>query len=212
MIPWQCVRTRWNGKTKQHYIDRGYKYTKQHDYFWVDIDDIPDTSSVEIAIYCDYCNSLFYRRKIDYIKRSDMSPIKKDACEICMYIKREESNLLVHGVENTGQLVSVHEKIRDTYLKEYGVEYYFQTEEFKEKARERSLETYGVEHHTQSQEVQDKKMATNMEKYGVPHVHLNEDIAEKIKRTNLKKYGVEYIVQRPDVVKKAKQALRGKIN
>ena len=50
----QDVKMTWNGRNKTYYIEKGYSFTKIGDKFSVKIADLPNGSSVEVKIICDY--------------------------------------------------------------------------------------------------------------------------------------------------------------
>lgn len=162
VVPLQCVQVRWNGRTQQHYLDRGYKFTKKNDLFWADVNDLPVNSGMYITILCDYCGEYFIRRYADYTRRKDMSLIEKDSClsKECINSKKVEGHLLTYGVKYSIERESVKEKTRKTTLERYGVEHIFQAEDFQDMVRETSLEKYGTEHPMQSEEVKRKASET----------------------------------------------------
>lgn len=53
----QDVKMTWNGRNKTYYIEKGYSFTKIGDKFSVKIADLPNGSSVEVKIICDYCGT-----------------------------------------------------------------------------------------------------------------------------------------------------------
>lgn len=58
----QILETKWNGTTKNHYIEKGYKYTQHNAIFKCNIDDLPLNSKVEVKCKCDQCNKIFYKK------------------------------------------------------------------------------------------------------------------------------------------------------
>jgi len=46
-------KTKWNGKTKKYYIEKGYKFTKMGDDFDVQLKDLSENSSVLVEVKCD---------------------------------------------------------------------------------------------------------------------------------------------------------------
>lgn len=42
------VSVRWNGRNKEYYLSKGYKFTQNNDLFWVDILDLKPTSHIMI--------------------------------------------------------------------------------------------------------------------------------------------------------------------
>lgn len=51
----EYVLIKWNGKTRKHYEEKGYKFTKRGDIFKVKIEDVSSGSGVEINIKCPIC-------------------------------------------------------------------------------------------------------------------------------------------------------------
>lgn len=54
----QKVKIKWNGTSKQHYIDLGYTYTKNGDMFEVDAEHLSKGSSAIVKVKCDYCENI----------------------------------------------------------------------------------------------------------------------------------------------------------
>lgn len=81
----------WYYRTKQHYIDKAYKFSKFGDKFIVKIEDMQDMASVEIEIKCDYCEEVFKRRYCDHVKiKNKELEIEKDSCIGCKDLKKRE--------------------------------------------------------------------------------------------------------------------------
>lgn len=57
----QLVQTIWNNFTKKYYVNKGYKFTKIFDIFYVDIKDLKENSNAKIICYCDYCGEEIIR-------------------------------------------------------------------------------------------------------------------------------------------------------
>ena len=43
------VLVRWNGRNKEYYISKGYKFTQNNDLFWVGIEDLNPSSHTMIT-------------------------------------------------------------------------------------------------------------------------------------------------------------------
>ena len=54
----QRIKIKWNGTSKQHYLDLGYKYTKHGDMFEVDVEHLSKGSCAIIKVKCDYCENI----------------------------------------------------------------------------------------------------------------------------------------------------------
>lgn len=85
----QKVEVRWNNFTKKHYIEKGYKYTKNGDVFIANVEDIQHGSTVKVKAICDYCGNENYVQLKDYYNHTKENSIKY-ACKKCCSIKRNE--------------------------------------------------------------------------------------------------------------------------
>lgn len=54
----KTVIVKWVGKTKKHYVDKGYKFTKMGDEFEVKVEDLTKGSNIKIEYMCDKCGKL----------------------------------------------------------------------------------------------------------------------------------------------------------
>ncbi len=124
----------------------------------------------------------------------------------------EKYNLENFGVKNTGEIIEVKEKIKDTMLERYGVVSYTQTDEFKNNIKKNNLEKYGVEYYAQTTEFKEKCKNTCLEKYGVSSYTKTKECQDKKKQTCLEKYGVEYNFQRPEIIQNAHETQSRLIN
>jgi hypothetical protein len=95
---------KWNNKTKYHYIEKGYIFTKIGDEFEVKINDLTKGSIVKIELQCDYCNKKFTRTYGSYINLKEKSINDKDSCQKCAHNKAKEFYLLTYGVEHNTKL------------------------------------------------------------------------------------------------------------
>lgn len=93
----QKVQIRWNGKHKKYYEDKGYEYSGQNTYFFVDVDDLSHGSHCIVKVKCDYCGKTFEKIYDNYIKEMNRSDFKKACCEECVGKKLREK----YGTENT---------------------------------------------------------------------------------------------------------------
>ncbi len=85
----QEVEIRWNNFIKKHYIDKGYVFTKQNDFFKVKINDLANTSNAKIKVICDYCGEEKIISYKDYNKNTKNQTLKY-ACKHCKPIKQRE--------------------------------------------------------------------------------------------------------------------------
>ena len=51
----QQIEIKWHPNTKRHYIDLGYEFTRNGDFFCVNVQDLTKGSTYKIKIQCDYC-------------------------------------------------------------------------------------------------------------------------------------------------------------
>lgn len=106
------ITIQWATRTKQHYLDKGYAFTKIGDFFTVKVKDLPEKSGKEIRCKCDYCGSEFSN---DY----SIVRLSPHACKNCRSKKAKETNKRLYGVESCSQLESVKKKKRETFLSHY---------------------------------------------------------------------------------------------
>lgn len=148
IIP-QKVEVKWHPKNIAHYEDRGYSRGKMGEQFLVDIEHLSLGSTFEVSIKCDYCSDVYERIYKLHLRDSKKSPIKKDACSKCIGLKREESNLHVHGVKMPSALPEVRERIQATNIEIYGATAPLGSKEYKKEYDKRIFEKYGVEYVSQ---------------------------------------------------------------
>lgn len=101
------VLVRWNGRNKEYYISKGYKFTQNNDLFWVDIEDLNPSSHTMIKVICDNCGELFEIEYRNYCNRK----IKEDICNECMHkkyniarrgIRKIRESFADFGIKNLG--------------------------------------------------------------------------------------------------------------
>lgn len=125
----KTVTTKWNSKTKAHYIDKGYTYTKMGDELEVKVEDLRTYSRELVDVQCDYCGLI---KTIQYQAYSNcMKSGNKYACRECQNKKNTELTKQNKNVENVFMLPEVKEKIVKTNLKKYGVKYHTQLKSYK---------------------------------------------------------------------------------
>lgn len=104
------VKTKWNGRLRKYYEDKGYVWTGTRSEFFVKVEDLSRCSEVYIDVKCDYCftdKTIMYR---DYYKSINNPYVKKYCCNNCKEIKIKECNLLKYGVENPMSIKELHDK------------------------------------------------------------------------------------------------------
>ena len=74
----KLVKVKWNNSNKIWYENKGYKYTKRYDEFYVKQSELTPKSKYPINAICDYCgNSYTTTYGVIYNGRKN---IKKDCC------------------------------------------------------------------------------------------------------------------------------------
>ncbi len=196
------IEVRWNYNNKEHFINKGYNFTKCTDIFVAKIEDLNETNNSKILYECDYCHEIISTDYKNYIKSKNKSIIQKDCCKKCKPIKTKEQTMIKHGVESTNQLESTQIKKRQTNLIRYGHEHVSQVPEFQEKIKITSMKIYGVERPSQSEIVKENTKKTFKEKYGVDNILSLKETKDKIKQTNLERYNTEFPMQNENVKNK----------
>lgn len=227
IVPNQFIETTWRPANKQHYVDKGYLFTKMKDKIIVKAEDLPKGSHMKVEVVCDYCGKTILKEYHAYLSEHKNG---KDCCRNCQpkratetfqekygvdnpfFSKEIQAKIKTtlqekYGVENPGQIQEVKDKIAQTNLSKYGVVHAAQNEEIKQKMQKTCMERYGVKNVFESKEFQEKIKLTLEEKYGQGNVAHTPEISDKIKQTNLRKYGVEYCCQAPEVIAKMRQSL-----
>ena len=206
-----------NSNNINHYKNKGYdleslktdkkgiKRISRGTQLEVSVFDLPENSTAQIAIICDYCGKEVLKQYREYLNSNMKGIIKKDCCgnDECLVKKRNESNLITYGCENVFQNKEINEKIKDIMIQKYGVEHVSQIKEVKEKCKQSMLLKYGVEHAAQNQEIKEKTKIINLEKYGVEHYSKTDDFKEKVKSTCLIRYGVTHVMKIEEVKNKS---------
>lgn len=169
MLISKTVKTKWNSKNKNYFVDLGYKYTKMGDEFEVKTEHLSKGSNALVNIKCDYCNKEYTKYWYRYIDENMKSTIHKDCCNDCKKYKIQEVAQKKYGVNSVFKLQQIKDKIEDTNIEKYGVKNPFSSEEIKNKIKETNLKKYGYTSATKSQYIQNKIKKTCMEKYGVPY-------------------------------------------
>lgn len=90
----QLIEVKWNAKTKKHFEEKGYKFTKMKDSFLVKVQDLTQWSKVKVKIQCDFCQEIVYRPYSSLLvsrKRDIEKTVCKDACKECSGKKNSEN-------------------------------------------------------------------------------------------------------------------------
>lgn len=105
MLLTEKVIQKWNGKTKQYYIDKGYIFTKMGDEFEVKVEDLTKGSNVLIEVKCDCedCKNPYLKpiKYSDYVKcvRDD----GKYYCIKCVHGLQKSKDKRIKGTMENGK-------------------------------------------------------------------------------------------------------------
>lgn len=98
IVEGQIVKIKWNGRNKQHFISKGYVFTKLGDEFEVNPLELTKGSSVIIKVKCDYCNKIkdvVFNQFYDQIIKHNLD---KYCCKECNTKKISE----LHKIQKRG--------------------------------------------------------------------------------------------------------------
>ena len=177
LLPNQKVQVKWWVNNKEHFVEKGYKFTKYKDLFLVDVKDLCEYSDIKVKVVCDFCGNIYEPIYKNYIRNHDETT--GDCCKSCKVIKSCKTNTERRGVPYPTQDKDVIEKSRNTFKEKYGVDWISKSKEYHKMVENTCIEKYGVKNPFQSQDVKDKTKQTNMQKYGVPYAMQNKDISYK---------------------------------
>jgi len=91
----QQVKIKWNGRTREHYENLGYVYTKKDDEFYVMAHELTPGSNIKVKFMCDYCGVVGIKRNNSLIKAR--GEIQKDCCSNCAPLKHNEVKIKRYG-------------------------------------------------------------------------------------------------------------------
>ena len=89
LIKNQYIKIKWVSANKKWYINKGYKFTKIWDYFYVKAEDLMPNSKYEVKIKCDYCGKEYVGQYSTYITGIKLNG--KNACYDCKGNKAQET-------------------------------------------------------------------------------------------------------------------------
>ena len=95
------------------------------------------------------------------------------ACEDCILLKSQETQLERYGAEHHSQTAAYTAKVKQTSLERFGVEHHSKTPEFLATMVASNLERHGVEFASQSAGFQERRRQTSEAKYGAPHRNMS---------------------------------------
>lgn len=167
MLISKTAKVKWNSKTKKHYEDLGYIYTKMGNEFEVDIKDLTNGSRAIIKYECDYCHKIRQIEWGTYNRKRNKSSLCTDCCQDCLQIKAKESLYNKFGTYNIRNVDEINEKIKQTNLIKYGCDNPFGNKDVQNKIKQYYIDNFGVEHNMQIHECVEKSQQTQLERYGV---------------------------------------------
>lgn len=89
--PNQMIKVKWHSQNKEHYINKGYIFTKYKDEFLVKAEDLSKSATAIVKIICDYCGEEYDVTWFHYKEIKDKN--QKCACYNCRHKKRYENDL-----------------------------------------------------------------------------------------------------------------------
>ena len=164
MIISETTTVRWNGKNKNHFVEKGYEYTKLGDYFEAKVEDLMPKSRAIVEVACDYCGEVSEKKYFHIMNKRESSIVNKDCCPKCTPLKVQEGSMIKYGIPFAIQTDAAIKKRRQTCMEKYGVEYFTQTQIFKDKTLQTNMKRYGFSNHTKTKEYREK-----YSKEGSPH-------------------------------------------
>ena len=181
------IYIKWNYAQKSYYEEKGYIFTKNHELFLVNINDLPLQSNIKIKIMCDFCKQEIMVQRYHL----NLSIDEEHACKKCTHFKVEKTMMRKYGTTNILAIPEFKEKRKQTCIKNFGVEEPFLNKEFRDKCKQNLLENFGVNNSMLIPSVQEKRKKTMEKRYGNRNPFECEFILKKIKTTNIERYGYE---------------------
>lgn len=89
--PNQMIKAKWHSQNKEHYINKGYVFTKYKDEFLVEANDLSRSATAMVKVICDYCGEEYEMAWYHYKEIRDKN--EKCACYNCRHKKMYENNL-----------------------------------------------------------------------------------------------------------------------
>lgn len=103
----QLVEIKCHPKTKYHYINKGYNYTKKGDCLLVKAKDLTDGSNVRVEVICDFCGKPYYPQ---YYNQKNKSNKELDSCNNCRTLKGGRSTLEKRAKEHFEKIIKFCEQ------------------------------------------------------------------------------------------------------
>ena len=163
----QILTIKWHSHNKQHFISKGYTFTKIGDIFQVPAKDLSEKSSIVVDCVCDYCGETYQTTYCIYNKSKGRGKL---ACCRCKQKKIEDTFMSKYGVNAPGSSKECRELAQQVMLEKYGKQYAMQIEDCQEKFKETMMDKYGVDNPSRDPELHEKgiiKMVATMAKKGI---------------------------------------------
>lgn len=196
----QIIYMKWHYMNKEYYENKGYKFTKYGDEFFVKAEDLSIGSQSVVKVQCDYCGKVQEKRFSTYLRQHHDK--FGDCCKDCSSLKIADIMTEQYGVPNASLVKEFQDKRKRTFIENYGFENPSQSEEIKKKKEKTSLNNYGVTNPMKAKNVQEKAQKTCLKKYGVKYSTQTEIMKEKSKETCIERYGVDNASKSEDIKKK----------
>ena len=91
LIENQIIKVKWHSQSKEHYINKGYKFTKYRDLFLVKAEDLTPGATARVKVQCDFCGKEYDMAWYHYKESENKG--RKNACYNCRHDKRYKNDL-----------------------------------------------------------------------------------------------------------------------
>ena len=81
----KTVKIKWNGKTRKHYENLGYTWTKANEEFEVEVNHLTEGCHAKIECLCDNCEKEMMWQYCDYVKRNKDGKTYCNNCAMKLY-------------------------------------------------------------------------------------------------------------------------------
>ena len=204
----QTVKVRTNGRTCEHYREKGYEFEKCGDFIEVDVFDLLKGSNEKVKVICDICGKESEMRYCDVVKYNEENELITCGSDSCINRKHEDTCMKKYGVKNPMQCKEIQDKAKNTNLERHGAENPFGSKEIQDKIKGTWQKNYGenITNPSQAQEIKDKIKATWQKNHGkyITSPFQLESVREKSKQTLLKNHGVDNPFESKEIQDKIK--------
>lgn len=205
MLKSEVVTIVWSSRNKNHFVSKGYNFTKVGDTFDANVNDLSSGSRKCLDIICDCCGKEFKRAYNEYVKFHDDK--FGDTCCHCSKYKRKRTNVEKYGVEWYTQSNTFNQKREETMINRYSTVHALQCKEIMDKFKNTCIKNNGVEFPMLSEDVKLKRRETCIERYGDISPLNNFDVRKKIEKTCIDKYGIYTTALVSDIRAKQRESL-----